>query len=433
MAQPLEGFLVVEMTIAVQGPAAGLYLRDMGADVIKVEPPLGDPSRYGRGRGNDTPEGTMGPQYVAVNRGKRSLCIDLTTDLGRRAINDLLDRADVFLTNYRAAALDALGLGYESLRKQHPNLIYASVNGFGPTGDDVDRAMLDGAAIARGGLASMTGHADRPPTLPGAIIADTSGAMQLALGAVTALLARERHGAGQSVQTSALGTQLWLQQWELTHVAMTGADLDRDGSHHPIIRGPYGAYATRDGGAIIITQTMDEDSWEALCVFGGDPELGIDPRCGSPGLRLGEGLTDADSDAIRTRMRAMFERHTAQEWDEFLRVLPEVIFDRVHNWHDVLNDPQNHANGYLTEVNVANVGTVRTVGNTVTLSETPGSAKGSPPELGEANQEVLGNLGFSTAEIEQVARHADAIRLEALTLLAAAREAAQQTTADAGS
>ena len=115
MSTPLEGLRVVEMTIAVQGPVAGLYLADMGAEVLKIEPPLGDPTRYFRGVGNETPIGTLAPQYVACNRGKRSLCIDLATELGMRAMLRLLDSADVFLSNYREPALAKLGLDYETL------------------------------------------------------------------------------------------------------------------------------------------------------------------------------------------------------------------------------------------------------------------------------------------------------------------------------
>ena len=136
MSEPLAGLTVIEMTVAVQGPAAGLYLRDMGAEVIKIEPPLGDASRYGRGTYNETPEGTFGPQFVAVNRGKRSICMDLMTDQAMTALHLFLDQADVFLTNYREPALQKLGLDYETLHDRYPRLIYASVNGFGPKGPD---------------------------------------------------------------------------------------------------------------------------------------------------------------------------------------------------------------------------------------------------------------------------------------------------------
>ena len=423
MAEPLQDFVVVELTIAVQGPAAGLYLRDMGARVVKVEPPLGDPSRYSRGRDNETPVTNMGPQYVAVNRGKESLCLDLTTADGRDAMALLLGKADVFLTNYRSRALANLGLDFDTLHAKHPNLIYASVNGFGPKGEDADKAMLDGAALARGGLAWATGNADQNPVVPGAIIADHSGAMQLALGVVTALLARERGAGGQHVQTSALGTQLWLQQWEIAHTSITGANIRRDGSHHPIIKGPYGIYKTSDDGAILIAQTMEQEAWDALCIFAQVPELAFDPRLQTPGQRLGEGLTHEDSEEIRERLRWAFAQKTAMEWDDFLRTQPEVIWERLRNWQEVLQDPQSIINDYFTDVEVPEVGTRRVVGNLIHMSETPGSTKGNPPMLGSANEIMLAEMGFSAEQIAAMEQHNEATREEAFAALLAAQDA----------
>ena len=414
MPEPLDGITVIEMTIAVQGPAAGLYLRDMGALVIKVEPPVGDGSRYTRGRQNETPDGTMAPQYVAVNRGKRSICIDLKTIAGAKVIRSLLETADVFLTNYREAALQNLNLGYEQLHQQFPNLIYASVNGFGPKGADAGKAMLDGAAAARSGLVHHTGYPDREPTLSGAIAIDTSGAMQLALGVMTALLSRERYGISQRVQTSALGAALWLQQWELTHVAMTGAKLNRDGNHHPNIRGFYGTYSTSDGGAIMLAQVMDQEGWDSLCIFADALELSLDPRFQNPGQRLGEGITEEDAVELRSILAKAFAQKPMKQWVDFLYTQPEIIWERVRDWQEVLEDDQNFANGYLTNIKVPGAGETLTVGNLIALSETPGSEKGNPPELGEANEGVLSELGFSNTEIEDIQSHATKMREEAL-------------------
>ncbi len=398
VAEPLHGITVVEMTVAVQGPAAGLYLRDMGAEVIKVEPPIGDASRYGRGTQNETPEGTLGPQFVAVNRGKRSVCMDLTTPLARAALHRVLEEADVFLTNYREPALQKMGLGFDVLHERYPRLIYASVNGFGPRGPDADKAMLDGAAAARSGLVHHTGYADRAPSLAGAITIDTSGAQQLALGIMTALYARERTGIGQRVQTSALGAALWLQQWEITHVAMTGADLPRAGNHHPNIKGPYGVYLTKDGDAIMIAQTMQNEAWDALCIFAETFELAIDPRFQTPGQRLGEGLTAEDSLEVRRRLTDAFARKGTQEWVDFLYTQPEIVWERVRSWQEVLHDEQTLANDYLTQVSVEGVGQFQTVGTLVQLSATPGAPKGNPPALGEGNEDVLRQFGVSAED-----------------------------------
>ena len=424
MTEPLTGILVVEMTIAVQGPAAGLYLRDMGAEVIKVEPPIGDPNRYGRNIDNPTPAGTLGPQFVAVNRGKRSVCLDMSTELGRRALHGLLADADVFLSNYREDALVRMGLGWDALHTKYPRLIHATVSGFGPKGRDSGKAMLDGAAVARGGLAFMTGASNSPPNVPGAIIGDTAGAMQLALGTMTALFTRERTGIAQRVQTSALGTQLWLQQWELTHTAMTGAMLTRAGSHHPNIRGPYGVYQTSCGGAILLAQTMTQDAWDAICVFADIAEYAVDARFNTPGKRLGEGMSHDVSEEVREALRRGFVLHSAAQWDEFLRTQPEAIWERVRSWHEVLEDQQSLDNNYIINIDVPQFGPTRTVGNLVTLSATPGSAKGGPPLLGEGNAELLGRIGMSASEIESVTARATEVRDAAFAALAEAAVAA---------
>ena len=422
MSEPLEGFRVVELTLAVQGPAAGLYLRDMGAEVLKVEPPIGDSSRHGRNKNNETPEGTYGPQFVAVNRGKRSLCIDLTTDLGKKAFHGLLGQADVLLTNYRMPALRKLGLDYESLQERYPELIYASVNGFGPEGPDADKAMLDGAAVARGGMLSLTGKKEELPVLLGTVVGDTGGAMQLALGVLTALLARERFGGGQKVSVSGLGAQLWFQQWELTHESMTGEFLERDGQHLCNIRGPYGLYRTADSKAILLANSMTLESWDAFCVFADVPELVFHPKLQTPGGRLGEGLTEGESEEIRKKLEIAFVKKTAKEWDDFLRTQPEIIWERVRNHQEVFEDEQNLVNGYFTEVNIPGLGKRTTVGNLVKLSRTPGSEKGDPPVLGEANEEVLSGIGLSQSEVTEIGSVVETARVEAIAAYEKLRE-----------
>jgi len=418
MSEPLEGFTVVELASAVQGPAAGLYLRDMGAEVLKVEPPIGDSSRHGRNRNNETPEGTYGPQFVAVNRGKRSLCIDLTTDLGKKALHRLLEKADVMLTNYRMPALKKLGFDYETLRELYPDLVYANVNGFGPEGPDADKAMLDGAAVARGGMLSLTGQKGELPVLLGSVVGDTGGAIQLALGVLTALLARERHGGGQRVSVSGLGAQLWFQQWELTHESMTGKLLERDGQHHCNLRGAYGLYETSDKKAILLAASMTLESWDAFCVFADVPELVFHPKLQTPGGRLGEGLTDEESEEIREKLTTAFCKKTAMEWDDFLRTQPEIIWERVRDHREVFEDEQSLINGYFTKVNIPGLGERTTVGNLVKLSETPGIEKGDPPVLGEANTDVLSSVGIDEKEIQKINSAVEAAREEAVAAFA---------------
>jgi crotonobetainyl-CoA:carnitine CoA-transferase CaiB-like acyl-CoA transferase len=419
MVEALSGIRVLEMTTAIQGPAAALYLADMGAEVIKVEPPLGDGSRYHRGVNNTLPPEASGAQFIATNRGKRSVCLDIHTELGRDVVMRLLADCDVFVTNFRASALQRMGMDYPTLHARFPRLIHASVNGFGPKGPAADKAMIDGAAQARGGLVAVTGPADGSPMPAGATIADTAGALQFALGILTALFARERTGTGQQVQTSALGAQLFLQTWELQQVAITRAPLRRSGGHHANIASPYGVYRTGDGGAYMFAVAMSDPSWQAFCEFADLPDVAVDPHWNNGAKRIGyPGDTDGLA-ATRARIAQGFARRTTAEWDDFFATQPEIIAERVRDYADVLADPQNAANEYIVDMDLPVIGPSKVVGNLVALSDTPGSVKGPPPALGEGNGEIMARLGFSASQIDAVTAHATAQREAALALAAA--------------
>jgi len=415
---PLTGMTVVDMTVAVQGPHAGAYLADMGADVIHVEPPGGELNRYFRGSDFHHGMDVMGSQFAAMNRGKRALEIDSHTELGRQVMHRLIGGADVFVTNYRRDALERMGLGYEQLAALNPRLVYARVSGFGPSGPDADKAMLDGAAQARGGLVAISGVPEAAPTPPGAAIADHSGAMQLSLGIVTALLARERTGRGQEVNTSSLGAMMWVQAWEIAHSDMADKPVTRRGQHHPSVMGPYGVYLTSDGGAILFVVANTDEAWDEFWVFAGRPEMVLDERWNTPAKRIGARGSEDGLEEIRAVMREVFVEHTMAEWLEFLEGQPTIIWERVRGYDDVLADPQAEANGYLAEIDVPGFGPARVVTNVVHLGATPGGGiRRRPPLLGEHTEEIMRDLGFGDAEVSEALGHVEGAAEETIRLV----------------
>jgi formyl-CoA transferase/CoA:oxalate CoA-transferase len=404
MAGALSGIRVVEMATALQGPAAGGFLADMGAEVVRIEPPEGDASRYHRGVNNFLPQGTPGAQFIVTSRGKRSVCLDIHSSLALEAVYRLVDSADVFLSNYRESALNRLGLGFDELHRRNPRLVYGVASGFGDRGPDANKGMVDGAAQARGGLVSVTGDPTGAPMMPGSAIADTAGAMQLALGIVTALVTRERQGMGQRVALSAYGAQIWLQMWEITQSSVTGKPLTRTGSHHPNIPGGYGVYETADGESIFLAFARTEESWQSFCKFAGIPEIGIDERWNSLQKRMGMG-NDAEgvvARQIHPFLENAFRSKTVDEWIAFLDTEPEIIYNRVFGYDDVLNDPQALENDYIVEREVPHAGRFKVPGLGIYMSETPGAVGEVIPELGQHTEEVLLELGFDWDQIEQV-------------------------------
>ena len=399
--QPLEGVRVVELAVAVQGPAAGGFLAEMGADVIKVEPPRGDPNRWFRGIGNTLPEGVVGTQFIGVSSGKRSISLDIHTELGRQVVDRLIDRADIFVSNYREEALGRMGMSYKTLAERNGRLIYGVANGFGPQGPERRSRMSDQFAQARSGIASVTGPPQGETSIPGAIIGDTAGAMALLLGILTALAARERHGFGQKVSTSAYGALIWMQAWEINHSSVTGHLLRRNGAFHPGTPGLVGIYETADGGAFCLGM-RSEEAWRAFCTFGGIAEAADDPRWDRAEKR-GLAMDPEHSRALREQVARAMRSRTTAEWTAFFDDQGDAITHQpVLDYANVLNDEQALANGYIVEKEIPFAGRHRVVGNPVQLSRTPATPSSLFSRLGEHTAEIMEELGFTAEEISAV-------------------------------
>jgi crotonobetainyl-CoA:carnitine CoA-transferase CaiB-like acyl-CoA transferase len=398
MPAPLEGIRVIDFGTAIQGPLAATFLADMGAEVIKIESPTGDGIRWNLGPFDFPEEASGSPMFLSANRGKRYMNLDAHTEESRQVIHKLIESADVFVTNYREAALQRLGFDYDSLAKINPRLIYGAVSGFGHRGPVSANPMYDLCAQARSGIPNVTGQPHDAPNLPGAMLADQGGATMLALGIMTALVARERHGVGQKVDTSAYGTLTWLQSWEITHTGLTGQLRDRAGSYHPLIAGSYGVYRTRDGKAIAYMDMLSNAGFEKFCAFGGIPELAKDERFDS--MRGRVGLGGAEAALIASEQRPFLERafasHTLAEWKAFLDELgsEEAVYQEVFDYQDILDDPQALACEYIVERDVPGVGKKKLTGNPITLSKTPSRVGDPGGEIGQNNEEILLELGY---------------------------------------
>ena len=387
---PLAGIRVLEAAFLIQGPQAAALLRDMGADVIKIElPGIGDPCRYIPLSADDDRSAT----FVACNRGKRSLALDLRQEKGAGAFRRLVADADVVISNFTPGTLDGWGLGYDDLAAINPRIIWAAGSTFGPVGPDADRGGADLAAQAAGGLISTTGRDGEPPTPVGVFIADHIGSLNMVAGVLAALHERERSGRGQRIEVSLLGGQIWAQATEYTHYLLAGEPPGRANLGHPMIHGIYGLFETRDGWIAIVG--VPPASRDAFFLAMDSPELAVD--AGLQGIR-----PDPDAlDHARAKLRAAFRRRTSAEWSAILGDAG-VRYAEVRDYHAAAADPGIWENGYLAEA-TGDEGETRTVvGNPIRMSRTPLRPGAVAPEIGEHSEEVLREAGFTEEEIGEI-------------------------------
>lgn len=393
MSSPLDGIWVLDFTIAQQGPYATVMLSDMGAEVIKIEEPKrGDMGRYILGR-IDNALG-LNPYFLAHDRNKRSVTLDLKHPRAKEVVLRLVEHCDVLVQNFRPGVMQRLGLDYATLSQVNPRLIYASASGFGSKGPLAQKPGLDLAGQAMGGIMAATGPVDGRPHPVGVAIADQTGAMMLAYGIVLALFARERSGEGQEIDCSLLGTQIALQSWEITQHMTTGKLAGTGGQGHPLIQGLYQTFPTADGYLVIGGVTPDK--WERFCVALGQEEgLMADGRFASGRLRV------ENRQALYAELSRLFASRPTADWIPLIESA-DVVCGPVRDYAGVAECEQAWANGYLDRLEHPEHGPVRVAGVPVSLSKTPGQPRSLPPELGEHTEAVLHELGYTWEEIAQL-------------------------------
>ena len=362
MAGPMEGVIVVELGVWVAGPAAGGILADWGADVVKIEPPAGDPARmFGRMLGLDA---EVSPPFEMDNRGKRSVVLDLGTPDGMSAAFELLATADVFITNVRPGALRRIGLDFEAVAARNPRLVYGLITGYGMTGPDADRAAYDVAAFwARSGLAHLlTRPGDSPPFQRGGMGDHTAG-MTLAAAVCAALVARARTGTGQLVSTSLYRQGAYTVSFDLNTFLLTGHPIaigQRETMGNPCMNN----YTAGDGRRFWIVGLESGRHWPALCRAVGRSEWLTDPRYADARTRA------ANAAELIAELDVIFATKPLDEWAEAFAGEPDFFWSPINSIEDVLADEQFHAAGGIVYVPDED--------STVPMVATPADFRGTP-------------------------------------------------------
>jgi len=388
---PMEGVKVVEMGVWVAGPAAAGILADWGADVVKIEPPgLGDPARgFSKMLGADLP---FNPPFEMDNRGKRSVALDLGQAAGRELALELIEGADVFVTNIRMAALARLGLDPASLLARNPRLVYAAITGYGMEGPDAGKAAYDIAGFwARSGIASaLTAPGQNPPFQRGGM-GDHSTGVTLAGAVSAALFAREKSGKGQLVSTSLLRQGIYTLSFDLAITLRFGVVVqtaDRKAMYNPAINN----YQDRDGKWFWLVGLDGDRHWPPLARAVGHPEWIEDPRFASAQDRT------ANAAELIALLDEIFATKSRDEWSGIFDAEEDLWWAPVQTIEEVLADPQFQACGGAVAVPDGEATTLLPA-SPADFADTPWAPRAMAPEHGQHTDEVLGELGRTPEEI----------------------------------
>jgi len=392
MPRPLEDIRILDLTWVLSGPYASMVLCDLGADVIKVErAPFGDVAR------------ATGPYlngwsayFFSVNRGKRSMSIDLRKPEGRDLFLDLVEHADVVMENFTPGTMERFGLGYEQLSARNARIILARTSGFGQTGPYSDRPALDIIVQGMGGVMSITGEQGGGPVRPGVSYGDITAGLYTAIGILAAIHERSNSGEGQEIDISMMDCQVSVLENAIARYFVTGKAPEPIGTRHPSAT-PFQAFPTADGHLVIaLAFGTGGNQWALLCGLLGLPELIEDPR-----FDTGPRRTKNHAE-LEPLLIAAFKQRTTAEWlDELLAV--DIPCGPVNTVAEVVADPQIAARGMIAEVTHATAGTLPIANSPVRLSRSESGIKGPPPDMGANTVEVLGELlGLSPETVAEL-------------------------------
>ena len=387
--QPLKGYKVIDLTQALAGPYCSMVLADLGADVLKVErPKKGDDARH------------MGPPFIegesaaflAVNRNKKSISLNLQSEEGVDVFKRLTQEADVIIENFRPGVVDRLGIDYESIKELNEKIIYCSISGFGQTGSYKNKGGFDIIAQAFSGIMSVTGEEGRPPVKAGIALTDSVAGITAVYGILAALLQREKTGEGQYLETSLVESALAICTWESAYYFATKQVPKPLGSSHRIAA-PYQAFQTKDG--YIIIGAANQNLWEVLTKVLNQPDLLKDERFSTNANRV------ANKVVLREILESELKKNPSKYWLEKFDEAG-IPSGPINTFDKILEDPYMEERKMVIEMNHPKSGTVKSLGNPIKFSSFTEVASRPAPLLGEHTEEILLELGFSKEKIKKM-------------------------------
>ena len=398
MVYPLEGIKVLDFSIAVAAPLGGAMLADMGAEVIKVERVQGEAQRQGLPAGMDDVLDTSSaeelpdtPAWMASNRGKKDLAIDIRTKKGLEVVLKLAEKSDVILQSFRPGVADRLGIGYDAISRINPRIIYCSFYGYGETGPVAHRAGGDMWSQAMTGMVSLLGYPGGAPQMMPFPACDHAGGMLVAYAVMTALFVRERTGQGQALTVNNLDAALYLQFSGFADYLTDGRMPYKMGrSYEPP---PFGPFRAKDGDVLTIFGTGP--MWPAFCKLLGVEHLSQDPRFETEAAR------QQNREEIGRLLDEAFSKKTRAEWAQIFREA-KMRCDPCLTYQEVCSHPQMAANDMIFTTTHPTRGETRMLGLPVKLKKTPGRPQGPSPLLGQHTREILTGLGYSARYIKEL-------------------------------
>ncbi len=388
MAGPLEGIRVLDMTQVLFGPFSTMLLSDMGAEIIKIErPEVGDIAR-----GNGPFVRGLSTYFLSLNRGKKSVTLNLATDRGVAVFLELVKNADILVQNYTPGTMEKLGLSYEEVREHNPAIIYVAGSGFGQDGPYAQKPAFDVVIQAMGGIMSITGEEGGPPVRPGASYGDIAAGLFLCVATLAALQERNVSGKGQLVDISMLDCQVTVQENAFVRYLNTGEIPHALGTRHPVIA-PFQTFPTKDGHIAVALRGGIKDQWPLFCAAIERLDIMDDERFRNGWLRTQnyKALEPVLNEAMKTR--------TTGEWVEELEKVG-IPCGPVNNIAQVAEDPQVQSRNMIAEVRHHEAGAFKVVNTPFKFGRTPSGVERASPDLGEHTRDVLSSvLGMTEAEL----------------------------------